>query len=140
MKKQLSIVALVGFTLLSLGGCDDSSSAGQQTPLSSSASTLTAKPARATLTVMPGSVSNCEDGAHINPEVTWQWIDVTVKNTKVTVSSPGSADEKLFANGGFGGSARAGDWVVPGVTFHLYDADTGAALANYTVRASHCTN
>ena len=140
MKKQLSIVALAGFALLSLGGCDGSQQAGQQAPSSSSTLTLPGKTARATLTVTPGSVSTCENGAHVNPEVTWQRVDTTVKNTKVTVSSPGSADEKLFASGGFGGSAKAGDWVVPGVTFHLYDADTGAALGNYTVHASPCTN
>lgn len=149
MKKQLLIVALAGFASLSLVACGGAQSSGKQgNPVSSSsggvaaaaAPATAAAAARATLTVMPGSVSSCAKDAHINPEVSWQRIDATIMSTKVTVSAPGSSEEKLFAAGGFGGSAKAGDWVVPGVTFRLYDAGSGTLLASYTVRAVPCAN
>ena len=149
MKKQFLIVAMIGFAPFILAGCDRSQPETPRLPspgssahqASSPVDTTTATSSmRATLTVIPGSVSTCVKGTHINPEVTWQRIDPAVKNTRVTVSSPGSSNEKLFATGGFGGSVKAGDWVVPGVTFHLYDADTGAALSSYTVAALPCTH
>lgn len=141
MKKQILVATLHGFALFALAGCSGQQSTGeqgtgQQTPTAGGAS----KAVRAALTVTPGSVSTCEADTHINPVVAWQRNDVAIKKTKVTVSAPGSTDEKLFASAGFGGSTKAGDWVVPGVTFRLYDADTSAILASYTVTASPCAN
>lgn len=144
MKQQLLTTVLIGFASLLLVACGGPQSTGQQTAGQQSSATNGAlasaetKTVRATLTVVPGGVSTCEKDAHVNPTVTWQRIDTAVKNTKVTVSSPGSSDEKLFATGGFGGSAKAGDWVVPGVVFNLYDADTGSKLASYTMLAKPC--
>lgn len=149
MKRQLLIAAMIGFAPFILAGCDHSKTETPQLPspgssvhqASSHADTMTVTNSmRATLTVVPGSVSTCVKGAHIDPKVTWQRIDPAVKSTRVTVSAPGSSVQKLFATAGFGGSVNAGDWVVPGVTFHLYDADTGTDLSNYTVTALPCTH
>ncbi|MBD8897663.1 hypothetical protein [Rhodanobacter sp. DHG33] len=139
MKRQ-ALIAVMTIVSFSVAGCGGSQQSGRQASASDSGGASVQKGARATLTVTPSGVSTCNAGAHVNPEVTWQRIDVAIKNTKVTVSTPGSSDEKLFATGGFGGSAKAGDWVVPGVTFHLYDADTGGVLASYTEAALPCNN
>ena len=131
MRKNRFIFALTIFIPIMLSGCGNQQPADQEKSGSAN---------RVTLSVVPGSISACKKDARIDPVVTWQTKDTSVKNIKVTVISPGSADEKLFATGGEGGSAKAGDWVVAGVTFHLYDADTGTALTSYTVSALPCTH
>ena len=136
MKTKALVLALVVFFPVLLSGCGSDQNGSQQAPVANSA--VDAQNARATLTVSPDKVSSCEKGAHINPTVTWQRIDTSIKSTKVTVSSLGSSDEKLFSEGGFQGSAKAGDWVVPGVIFRLYDKDSGALLASHTVGTTPC--
>lgn len=138
MKKILMIAACSGIVAFSIAGCGNKQANDQQAP-SADIDTVAEKVERATLTVVPGGVSICPDASPVEPEVTWQRIDPAVKGTRLTVSGPDGSDEKLFAIGGFGGSAKAGDWVVPGVTFHLYDADTGAALAAYTMTEVPCS-
>lgn len=89
---------------------------------------------KAALQVVPGTVDNCKVGATIDPMVSWQRIDPSVKSTKVTTDNPANPQERLFAKAGFGGSAKAGNWVVAGTRFHVYDGDTGRLLASYTVK------
>lgn len=90
-------------------------------------------PARASLRVVPGTVDSCAPGATIDPMVTWQRADPSVQKTRVTIDSPASPEQKLFSQAGFGGSARAGNWVVAGTRFHVYDDNTGIELISYTV-------
>lgn len=96
--------------------------------------------AKATLQVVPGTVDSCEVGATIDPVVSWERIDPAVKNTKVTVDSPANPEPKLFSEAGFKGNASAGNWVVVGTRFRLFDQDTGVELASYTVTTTKpCT-
>ena len=136
MKKKICILALAAFTAVLLSACGNGEQDSRQVEVAGSgASTQTG---RATLSVSPGSVSLCEKDAHIDATVTWQRIDTSIKNTKVTVNSPGSGEEKLFSEGGYEGSEKTGDWVVAGVSFRLYDADSGTPLASYTIGTTPC--
>jgi hypothetical protein len=97
-------------------------------------------PARATLHVAPGTVDSCEVGATIDPVITWQRADPSVQKTRVMTDSIANPEQKLFSQAGFGGSARAGNWVVAGTRFHVFDDDTGAELASYTVTTTNPCN
>jgi hypothetical protein len=137
MKKSILFTAFATFASLALAGCNHSSTTGEA-KLNVAASTPTVEHAvHALLTLTPGSVSSCQKQARIDPLVKW---NVSVNKVRVTVSAPGSNDEKLFSIGGFSGSVKAGNWVVPGVTFRLYNAENGTLLATQTVKASPCTN
>jgi len=136
MKKNVLTFALGLFVPLLLAGCGNQQQNNEKSAEASRPQGTRA--ARATLTVSPNSVSSCEKGAHIDPTVGWQRIDTSIQNLRVTVSSPGSGEEKLFSEGGYQGSAKAGDWVVAGVTFRLYDGDKGESLASYTVASAPC--
>lgn len=98
------------------------------------------KVAKATLQVVPSTVDSCDVGATIDPVVTWRRTDPAVQKTRVMVASVANPEQKLFSRAGFGGSARAGNWVVAGTKFLVFDDDTGAELASYTVTTSRpCT-
>jgi len=98
-------------------------------------------PAKAMLQVVPGTVDSCEVGATIDPIISWRRIDPLINSTRVTTDNPANPEERLFAKAGFGGSAKAGNWVVAGTKFHLYDDATGTELASYTVTTTtKCTN
>lgn len=136
--KGMGLLACCALASLMLVGCGQG-----QPPVDAATTSGAAKgdaSAKATLQVVPGTVDSCEVGATIDPVVSWQRIDPAVKNTKVTVDSPGNPESKLFSEAGFKGSASAGNWVVAGTRFRVFDADTGAELASYAVTTTKSCN
>lgn len=137
--KSLNLLVYGALVSLLLAGCGQGQSS--DTASTTSESVKGDAVAKATLQVVPGTVDSCQPGATITPMVSWQRVDPAVKNTKVMVDSPTAPEQKLFSQAGFGGSARAGDWVVAGTRFHVLDADTGVELVSYTVTTTKpCTH
>ena len=132
------------FVAAFLLGCSQEQPAVEAAPPSGNAKGESLKadaPERATLQVIPGTIDSCDVGATIDPMISWQRVDPSIQSTKVTTDNPANPNEKLFARGGFGGSSRAGKWVVAGTRFHVYDEQSGVELASYTVRTSKsCPN
>ena len=131
MIKGMSLLVFGALASLMLVGCGQGQPQGAASTTSGNVKGDAS--AKATLQVVPGTVDSCEVGATIDPVVSWRRIDPAVRNTKVTVDSPGNPEPKLFSEAGFKGSASAGNWVVAGTRFHVLDADTGVELATYTV-------
>ncbi|EIL93314.1 hypothetical protein UU7_09155 [Rhodanobacter spathiphylli B39] len=141
MMSRIGVLAFGALLSVALMGCSQ-----EQSPAPGSMGTKTevAKsdaPPRATLQLVPGTVDSCEVGATIDPVVSWQRIDPSIRSTRVTTDNPANPEEKLFAKAGFGGSSRAGNWVVAGTRFHVYDDQTGVELVSYTVKTGkNCAN
>lgn len=138
---KVNVLAFGALMSVMLIGCSQ-----EQSPAEAPASAKTdgakadASP-RATLQLIPGTVDSCEVGATIDPVVSWHRIDPSVQSTRVTTDNPANPDEKLFAKAGFEGSSRAGNWVVAGTRFRVYDDQTGEELASYTVKTTrNCAN
>lgn len=134
--KTIGILTLALLVSSVLVGCGQEQSPARVSPSTTpvkAESSQAEVAAEASLQVVPGTIDSCVPGATIDPTVSWQRINPMVKSTKVTTDNPANPDERLFARAGFGGSARAGNWVVAGTRFHVYDDATGRALASYTV-------
>lgn len=138
---RIEVLAFGALMSVALIGCSQ-----EQSPAPASVGTKSevaksdASP-RATLQLVPGTVDSCEIDATIDPMVSWQRIDPSIQSTRVTTDNPANPKEKLFAKAGFGGSSRAGNWVVAGTRFHVYDDQTGTELVSYTVKAAkNCAN
>lgn len=134
--KTFSVLALgvLASSMLAACGQEQTPGVAHSPTAAKTESSQVSQVEKATLEVVPGTVDSCELGATIDPTVSWQRIDPAVKSTKVTTDNPANPQERLFAKAGFGGSAKAGNWVVAGTRFHVYDDVTGSVLASYTVK------
>ena len=94
-------------------------------------------PESATLTADPNPIQVC-DGSGVG-QTTLSWNAPGVSVIEIRINSPSGG---MFALGSSTGSGPTGRWVLNGMSFHLVDAATGAALASVVVSLtdSGCTS